>query len=120
MHSYSAEVDKAVRWAQVIFLLLALAMAVFGMVTLFRHNAPPWVAILMILDAVLLGVAGGLISRRSTLIHLLAVLLAAGNAVLSVTDQFGWADALVLSGFLVLLLILVVARRHFLPLSQKG
>jgi len=108
------------RLAQLFFFLLALTMAVFGGVTLFRHNAPPWTAILMILDAVLLGVAGWLISRRSTRIYLSAALLAAGNAVLTVMDQFGWADALILCSFLVLLLILVVGNRHFLPLSQKG
>lgn len=108
------------RLAQLFFFLLALTMAVFGGVTLFRHNAPPWTAILMIMDAILLGLAGWLISRRSTLIFSLAVLLAAGNAVLTVMDQFGWGDALVLLGFLVLLVLLVVARRQFLPLSQKG
>lgn len=120
MHNHSTGVARSVQWVQILFFLLALAMAAFGVITLFRHNAPPWAAVLMMVDSVLLGSAGWLIGRRSILIHLLAVLLAAGNAVLTVTDQFGWVDAFVLSGFLVLLLILVVARRQFLPLSQKG
>lgn len=107
------QISKHVRLAQVIFFLLALAMAVFGVVTLFRHNALPWVAILLLVDAALLGLAGWLITRRSNILHLLAVGLVGGNAVLTITDQFGWVDAAVLAVFLSLLVLLVVKRRQF-------
>ncbi len=107
------EIPKAVRWAQILFFLLALAMAVFGVVTLFRHNAPAWAAGLMLLDAVLLGASGWLITRCSRLFYLLMVGLVAGNAVLTVMDQFGWPDALVFAAFLALLILLVTTRRRF-------
>lgn len=106
-------ISKPVRLAQVILFLLALAMAVFGIVTLFRHNAPPWAAALMLVDAALLGLSGWLIVRRSHFLHLLAVGLVAGNAVLTIADQFGWVDAAVLAVFLSLLVLLVVKRRQF-------
>lgn len=107
------EIPKAVRWAQILFFLLALAMAVFGVATLFRHNAPAWAGGLMLLDAVLLGVSGWLITRCSRIFHLLMVGLVAGNAVLTVLDQFGWPDALVFAAFLALLILLVTTRKQF-------
>lgn len=113
MSTNNFQITKPVRLAQVIFFLLALAMAVFGVVTLFRHNAPPWIAALMLVDTVLLGLAGWLITRRSRFFHLLAVCLVAGNAVLTIADQFGWADAAVLAAFLSLLVLLVVKRGQF-------
>lgn len=115
MLTQSSPLPTPVRLARIAFFLLALVMAVFGVFTLFRHNAPPWAAILMLVDAALLGLAGALIARRSIPVHLLAVCLVAGNAVLTIADQFGWVDAAVLLAFLALLALLVVERRKFTP-----
>jgi hypothetical protein len=113
MHTKISPITKAVRLSQLLFFLMALAMAIFGVISLFRQNVPAWAAILMVVDAVLLGLAGWLITRRSSVFHLLAVGLVAGNAILTITDQFGWVDAVVLLIFLVLLALLVVQRRQF-------
>jgi hypothetical protein len=105
--------------AQALFFLLAAALAVFGVLTL-SYGTPPLAAALMLVDAVLLGLAGGLLARASTLGYLLAVGLVLGNILAILADQFGWVDAAVLLAFVALLAVLLAARRRFLKIIHHG
>ncbi len=110
---------RLVPLAQVLYFLLAAALAVFGVLTL-SHGTPPFTAALMLVDAVLLGLAGGFLPRSATLGYLLAVGLVVGNILAILADQFGWVDAAVLLAFLALLVVLLAARRQLLRNFHHG
>lgn len=111
--------SRLVRLAQTLFFLLAAAMAVFGLLTFF-YGTPPVVAALMLVDALLLGLAGWLIPRRSNFFYWLSILLVLGNILATLADQFGWVDAIVLLTFVALLAALLAAHRQFEEIHHGG
>jgi hypothetical protein len=114
MLAQSLTQSNSVRAARLLFFLLSLILAVFAVLTV-RHGTPMWTVWLMALDAVLLNLAGWLLSRRSTLFFFAAVLLAAGNAIAILFDEMGPVDFALLAAFLVLLLLLALRHDQFLP-----
>jgi hypothetical protein len=109
---------NSVRAARLLFFLLALVMAVFAVLTV-RHGTPMWVASLIMLDAVLLDLAGWLLARRSTFIFFAAFILAAGNIVAIFFDEIGPVDLALQVAFSALLLLLIVQREQFLPAREE-
>ncbi len=103
---------------RLLFYLLSLTMATFAVLTV-RHGTPMWIVWLMLLDAVLLNLAGWLLLRRSTLFFFAAVLLAAGNIVAILFDEIGPVDFAVFAAFSVLLLLLILQRDQFLPAKEE-
>ena len=110
--------SNSIFFARLLFFLLSLVMAVFAVFTV-RYGTPLWTAGLMMLDAVLLCLAGWLLARRSTLFFFAAVLLAAGNVVATLLDEVGPVDFAVLAAFSALLLLLIVQRERFLPAKEE-
>jgi len=103
---------------RLLFYLLSLTLVIFAALTM-RHGTPMWVVWLMLLDAVLLNLAGWLILRRSTLFFFAAMLLAAGNMVAILFDQMGPVDFALLVAFAVLVLLLILQHDQFLPLKEE-
>ena len=103
---------------RLLFYLLSLTMATFAVLTV-RHGTPMWIVWLMLLDAVLLNLAGWLLLRRSTLFFFAAVLLTAGNLVAILFDEMGPIDFIVFAAFSVLLLLLILQREQFLPFKSE-
>ena len=112
---------KAMRWAQGLFFLNAAIWLVFGIVSVVRiaGNAGQGVtavvvAVLMFGNAGAMALSGVLLSKRRLLFYLFAMAVLAVNIILTFTDQVGAFDWITFAVDLVLLGILIVARKQFL------
>jgi hypothetical protein len=99
-----------------LFLFKALVWVVFGIVhlTLFRTHLAPILAALLFIDAIVFFWLYRVIIKRNSLILKFAVAFLIANIVLTITDQFGIYDLLVLIVDAVLLALLIQYRRLFL------
>jgi hypothetical protein len=112
---------KALRWAQGLFFLNAAIWLVFGIVSAVRlaGNAGQGmtavvVAVLMFGNAGAMALSGALLGKRRLLFYLFALAVLAVNIVLTFTDQVGALDWITFALDLVLVGILIVARKQFL------
>lgn len=108
-----------------LFFVNAAVWGVFGILSLLRAvdggSSLRWMfSILMFANAVVMGWFGVMIVTGRNWIFFLAILYMAVNVVLSITDQFGWVDALILLLNLVILGLLFVARQRMKPARKKA
>jgi hypothetical protein len=100
------------------FFVNAAVWLAFGIASLLSQalvdgSLARWViTIMMLINAVVMFWFGMKIVGGRNWIFLLAILYVALNAVLSITDQFGWIDALILLLNLCLLGLLFVTRNR--------
>lgn len=102
---------------RILFFANAIVWFGFGVISLFRvadggdllHRL---IALMMLANAAVMFWLGVLIVSGRAQIFFLAILYVALNAVLSITDQFGWIDFLVLLLNLCLLGALFVTRHR--------
>jgi len=111
---------KAMRWAQGLFFLNSVIWLVLGIASLVRLGGSEGgvvtalvVAVLMFGNAGAMALSGALLPRRRLLFYLFALAVLAVNIVLTFTDQVGALDWITFAIDLVLLGILIVARRQF-------
>jgi len=102
---------------QALFFLNAAIWLVFAILSLFRAASENGltrgvITIMMVANAVVMFWFGVKILSGRAWIFSLAILYIALNVVLSVTDQFGWIDALILLLNLILLGLLFLARHR--------
>ena len=100
---------------QSLFFLNAAVWVVFGVLGLFEAldggSSLRWVlSILMFANAAVMVWLGVVIGSGRKQIFFLAILYMALNVVLSITDQFGWIDALILLLNLIMLGLLFITR----------
>ena len=112
---------KAMRWAQGLFFLNAAIWLVFGIVSVLRLGGNEGqgvtalvVAILMFGNAGAMALSGALLGKRRMLFYLFALAVLAVNVLLTFTDQVGAFDWITLAIDLVLLGILIGARKQFI------
>jgi len=119
----SIEKPAAVKAAQLLLYLYALIWFLLGL----WHLKPllddsaaisisNWISsgLMMTNFLLLLLIAWG-VGKRRRLFYYLALVVLGTNALLSVTDEFGFLDLLVLLIALAIILLLVVTRTSFLP-----
>jgi len=99
------------------FFVNALVWLMFGVGSLVRAfegvSTLRWIiTIMMIANAAVMFWFGVVIVNGQKRIFFLAFLYIALNVVLSITDQFGWVDTLILSLNLILLGLLFVTRQR--------
>jgi hypothetical protein len=119
-------VERAALMARILFAVNAVAWILLGIAGVMRLRlaAPvgtglPWaVAILMFGNAAAMAWFAWALGRRRALWYWAAVALVVANILLSVTDQFGLLDMLVLLVDAVLLILLLAARARFLPVQR--
>ena len=118
---------KAMRWAQGLFFLNAAIWLVFGIVSVVRlvgnagqGVAAMVVAFLMFGNAGAMALSGALLGQRRLLFYLFALAVLAVNIVLTFTDQVGALDWLTFTIDLVLLGILIVARKQFIGVHMAS
>ena len=118
---------KAIRWAQALFFLNAAIWLVFGIVSVVRLAGNEGqgvtalvVAILMFGNAGAMALSGALLGKRRLLFYLFALAVLAVNVVLTFTDQVGALDWITFAIDLVLLGILLLARKQFLRANKGG
>ena len=107
------------------FFVNAVVWGVFGILSLLRAadggSSLRWMlSILMLANAVVMGWFGVMIVTGRNWIFFLAILYMGVNVVLSITDQFGWIDALILLLNLVILGLLFVARQRMKPARTEA
>jgi len=108
------------RWAQGLFLLNAAIWLVLGIASVVRlaGNAGQGVtavvvAVLMFGNAGAIALSGALLGQRRLLFYLFALAVLAVNMLLTFTDQVGALDWITFALDLVLVGILIVARKRF-------
>jgi hypothetical protein len=106
------------KWTRNLFFINAAVWLAFGISSLlFRaldeDTLTRWIiTIMMIANAFVMIWFGVMIPSGRAWIFFLAILYMALNVILSITDQFGWIDALILLLNLCLLGMLFVARHR--------
>ena len=110
---------------RIMFFVNAIVWGVFGILSLLQAaeggSSLRWmISILMLANAVVMGWFGVMIVSGRNWVFFLAILYMAINVVLSITDQFGWADALILLLNLVILGLLFVARQRMKQVQAES
>jgi len=119
------QIKQMLKLARGLFFLNAaiwLVLAVLGFIRTGTGTAG-WHAILsalMIVNAVILAWFGLQIVSGRAWIFFLAITYVAVNQVLTITDQFGWFDALILLLNLVLMGLLFVTRQQIIRAGRKS
>lgn len=113
----SAQATRLLKITQSMFFLNALVWLVFGILSFVRARAGDgnWrltLAMLMVVNALLMFRFGLAIVKAQPWTFFLAILYVAANVVLSITDQFGWPDLLIMLLNLILLGLLIVSRQR--------
>lgn len=109
--------SRGLKLTQAMFFINALTWFIFGvlsMILALKTGTPTrWViTLLMIANAGGMFWFGLMISGRRNRIFFLAILFVSLNVVFTITDQFGWIDALILLLNLCLLGLLFVTRKR--------
>jgi hypothetical protein len=102
---------------RILFFLNAAVWLIFGALSIFRFADDGSLmrliyAVLMIANAIVMAWFGVMIVSGRNWVFFLGILYMAINVVLSITDQFGWIDALILLLNLVILGLLFVTRQR--------
>ena len=114
----SDQISKMLKLTRSLFFLNAAVWLAFGISSLlFRAidegSLMSWViTVMMIANAIIMVWFGVMIVTGRNWIFFLAILYIAFNVVLSITDQFGWIDALILLLNLIVLGLLFVTRQR--------
>lgn len=111
--------------ARILFFVNGAVWGTFGILSLLRAveggSSLRWMfSILMFANAIVMAWFGVMIVNGRDWIFFLAILYMAVNVVLSITDQFGWVDALILLLNLVILGLLFVARQQIKPVRTEA
>ena len=112
------QTSKMLKLTRTLFFINAVVWLAFGVSSLlFRAldggSLTRWViTAMMVANAVVMIWFGVMIVSGRNWVFFLAILYMALNVVLSITDQFGWVDALILLLNLVVLGILFLARHR--------
>jgi hypothetical protein len=110
------KISALLKWTRILFFLNAVVWLGLGILSLsFRAlddgSLVQWViTVLMLINGLVMICFGIMIISGGSLVFTLAILYMSLNVVLSITDQFGWVDALILFLNLCLLGSLFVTR----------
>ena len=113
----SGRTSKILILTRSLFFINAAAWLIFGTLSLMRALANTSdlrmiLSVLMITNAAVMAWFGVKIVRAQNHIIFLAIIYMALNVVLSVTDQFGWIDALILLLNLIVLGLLFATKQQ--------
>jgi hypothetical protein len=112
------QISTLLKWTRILFFVNAVAWLVLGMLSLsFRAldngNPARWViTVLILINGLVMISFGFMIVNGGPLVYTLAIIYISVNVVLSITDQFGWVDALIMFINLCLLGTLFVTRHR--------
>lgn len=110
------------KFVRALFYLSAVILSVLTVATLNRSSSlegmNAWYlvyAVLMFGDAVAMALCAVFMDRKKKMIFWFAVFLLTLNIVLTIFDQFGWADLIFVLLNVVTLMVLLFHRREILP-----
>lgn len=101
--------------ARVLFLLLAAIWSLFGIISLVDDSVKSalTIAILMFINAAVLIFTGWGIGKQQKRFFYLGMIVLLGNIFLTITDEFGRFDLIVLIIYVVLFFLLVASRSNY-------
>jgi hypothetical protein len=110
---------------RLLFFVNAAVWLAFGVLSLFQYfengsQTRLIYAVLMIANALVMAWFGFMIVTGRNWVFFLGILYMAINVVLSITDQFGWIDALILLLNLVILGLLFMARQRMKQIQTES
>jgi hypothetical protein len=112
---------SAFQWTRSFLLFTVFILAVFGMGSLLRIISNPGRAVLygfyalaMFADAAALLFCAWQLNRKTKFAFDLTVLVLAFNILVTIFDQIGWVDLFFVLLNLVILVLLILARKEFL------
>ena len=119
------QISTMLKLTQVLFFANAIVWFLFGVMGLIRvieaGSMLRWIlAIMMMANAAVMLWFGVTIVDGQAQVFFLAILYTALNAVLSITDQFGWVDFLILLLNLCLLGLLFVTRHRMNQVAKAS
>ena len=112
------QAKKLLKLTRTMLFVNAATWLVFGGMGFLRaqtnsNNLRFLLSILMVVNAIVMLVLGLLLTSERSWVFFGGILYMALNVVLSITDQFGWLDALILLLNLIVLGLLFVTRQRF-------
>ena len=121
MISFSAKVPNSVMVAQLLFLVNAAIWLISGVISLTRiENTSLQPVLALVIAAMMFGNAGAMliaaigIGKQNRSFFHLSIAFLTVNIVLTITDQLGALDFITLAIDLLLLILLIVTRAHYL------
>lgn len=117
------QISSMLKLTQALFFVEAAVWLVFGGLGFTRavNGTSDWrfiISVLMLVNAGFMFWFGLVIIKGRSWIFFLAILYMVLNVVLSITDQFGWIDALILLLNLCLLGLLIVTRQRMIQSAR--
>ena len=119
------QIPTMLKLSQILFFVNAAVWLVFGVLSFTQIRASIRdfrlvYSVLMVANAAVMLWFGFMIIRAQAHIFFLAILYIALNVVLSITDQFGWIDAIILLLNLTILGLVFVTRQRLLQTAQMS
>ena len=114
-------VPRSVIAARGLFFLIAAIWIVFGIANLLADSVDSalTIAILMIVNAAVMIFIGWGIGKQLRHFYYLGLIVLAGNIFLTITDEFGWFDLLVLIIYVLLFVLLLASNAHYRPPEEQ-
>ena len=110
-------VPRSVVAARALFFLIAAIWILFGIVSLIADSVDSalTIAILMFINAAVMIFIGWGIGKQLKRFYYLGLIVLAANIFLTITDEFGWFDLLVLIIYVLLFALLLASHAHYRP-----
>ena len=114
-------VPRSVMAARMLFFLIAAIWILFGIVSLIADSvdSATTIAILMFINSAVMIFIGWGLGKQMKQFYYLGLVVLAANIYLTITDQFGWFDLLVLIIYVLLFVLLLASYNHYRPAEEN-
>jgi lysylphosphatidylglycerol synthetase-like protein (DUF2156 family) len=110
-------IPRSVKAARALFFLIAAIWILFGIVSLIADSidSAVTIAILMFINAAVMIFIGWGLGKQTKQFYYLGLVVLAANIFLTITDEFGWFDLLVLTIYVLLFVLLLASYTRYRP-----
>jgi len=115
-------VPRSVMAARMLFFLIAAIWILFGIVSLIADSVDSalTIAILMFINSAVMIFIGWGLGKQTKQFYYLGLVILAANIFLTITDEFGWFDLLVLTIYVLLFVLLLASYTHYRPPQEHA
>jgi lysylphosphatidylglycerol synthetase-like protein (DUF2156 family) len=114
-------VPRSVMAARMLFFLIAAIWILFGIASLIADSVDSalTIAILMFINSAVMIFIGWGLGKQTKQFYYLGLVILAANIFLTITDEFGWFDLLVLTIYVLLFVLLLASYTHYRPVEEN-
>lgn len=114
-------VPRSVMAARMLFFLIAAIWILFGIASLIADSVDSalTIAILMFINSAVMIFIGWGLGKQTKQFYYLGLVILAANIFLTITDEFGWFDLLVLTIYVLLFVLLLASYTHYRPAEEN-